>query len=265
MHLNWLSHGRTADPGAAGGVAEPGAEPFELSVIDLVLIGGRRLAWIATNGRRTSDWLNMSDTLQLRGAQSVDLTDATAAPPPLPTDVAEEPLAASDVLFAIPPPLPANRHLRLHRRRVHVQLVLPGFRIGGQAHVRPGAEVGTHLFRSGRRFVPLTDVELVSTGEPGFSWTAPVLIVNAMHVKEMSGPAPVQPPGSEGAVAAAQAAEATGAADAMNAGAAEDEDVPAEAMGSRTAILLTCLELLLNEGVIDITEFQEKRASLPQD
>jgi hypothetical protein len=36
-------------------------------------------------------------------------------------------------------------------------------------------------------------------------------------------------------------------------------------MGSRGTILLTALELLLAEGVIDLVEFQTKRAKLPAD
>jgi hypothetical protein len=39
-------------------------------------------------------------------------------------------------------------------------------------------------------------------------------------------------------------------------------EVPEEAPASRNAILVTALELLLEAGVIDLVEFQEKRAAL---
>ena len=120
--------------------------------------------------------------------------------------------------------------------------------ISGQAHVRPGAEVGRHIFHSGRRFVPLTDVELVSTGEPAFSWTLPVVIVNAAMVEEIRG------------ISLAQPIEAS-TADTVDEVVAETE-VPEAAPASRNAILVTALELLLEAGVIDLVEFQEKRAAL---
>jgi len=245
MHLGWLTQGRTS-LASVDGTGSP--DPFELSVIDLVTETGRRMAWIVSNGRRTSDWLNEGSTLRVRGSQQIELADTQAVPPPTPTDSEEEQIEAADVIFVIPPPLPANRHLRLHRRRVHVELQLKGFVISGQAHVRPGAEVGRHIFHSGRRFVPLTDVELVSTGEPAFSWTLPVVIVNAAMVEEIRG------------ISLAQPIEAS-TADTVDEVVAETE-VPEAAPASRNAILVTALELLLEAGVIDLVEFQEKRAAL---
>jgi len=245
MHLGWLTQGRTSLT-SVDGTGSP--DPFELSVIDLVTGSGRLMAWIVSNGRRTSDWLNEGEKLRVRGAQPIELADTQAVPPPTPTDSEEEEIDAADVTFVIPPPLPANRHLRLHRRRVHVELQLKGFVISGQAHVRPGAEVGRHIFHSGRRFVPLTDVELVSTGEPAFSWTLPVVIVNAAMVEEIRG------------ISLAQPIEAS-TADTVDEVVAETE-VPEAAPASRNAILVTALELLLEAGVIDLVEFQEKRAAL---
>lgn len=248
MHLGWLTQGRTSLT-SVDGTGSP--DPFELSVIDLVTGSGRLMAWIVSNGRRTSDWMNGGDTLRVRGTQRIELADTEAVPPPTPTDSEEEEIDAADVIFVIPPPLPANRHLRLHRRRVHVELSLKGFVISGQAHVRPGAEVGRHIFHSGRRFVPLTDVELVSTGEPAFSWTLPVVIVNAAMVEEIRGVALARP-------IEATAAEASPAVDEVLA----ETEGPEEAPASRNAILVTALELLLEAGVIDLVEFQEKRAAL---
>ena len=245
MHLGWLTQSRTSLT-RVDGSGSP--DPFELSVIDLVTGSGRLMAWIVSNGRRTSDWLNEGDKLRVRGSQRIELADTQAVPPPTPIDSEEEEIDAADVIFVIPPPLPANRHLRLHRRRVHVELQLKGFVISGQAHVRPGAEVGRHILHSGRRFVPLTDVELVSTGEPAFSWTLPVVIVNAAMVEEIRGIALAQPIEESPVEVVDEALAQT--------------EVPEEAPASRNAILVTALELLLEAGVIDLVEFQEKRAAL---
>jgi hypothetical protein len=245
MHLGWLTSNRTSLT-SVDGTGTP--DPFELSVIDVVTGSGRLMAWIVSNGRRTSDWLNESDMVRVRGSQRIELDDTQAVPPPTPIDSEEEEIDAAEVVFVIPPPLPANRHLRLHRRRVHVELQLKEFVISGQAHVRPGAEVGRHIFHSGRRFVPLTDVELVSTGEPAFRWTLPVVIVNAAMVEEIRGIAVAQP-----------IEEST--ADVVDEVLAQTE-VPEEAPASRNAILVTALELLLEASVIDLVEFQEKRAAL---
>ena len=244
MHLGWLSNPRTSLD-SVDGTGRP--NPFELSVIDLVTSSGRQMAWIVSNGRRTSDWLNEGQILRVRGSQQIEMDDTQAVPPPTPTDSEEQEIEAADVRFVIPPPLPANRHLRLHRRRVHVELQLNGFVISGQAHVRPGAEVGRHIFQSGRRFVPLTDVELVATGEPGFSWTLPVVIINSGHVEEIRGVTMAQPIEESAELVDEEPAEAEAS-----------EEMPV----SRNAILVTALELLLEAGVISLVEFQEKRAAL---
>jgi hypothetical protein len=128
--------------------------------------------------------------------------------------------------------------------------------ISGQAHIRPGAQAGDHIFRSGRRFVPLTDAEVV-LDDGSAVWALPVVIINAASVSEIHGieepqttPMPARQPDP------AQLAGSRG----------EAEPGPAPAsMGSRGTILLTALELLLAEGVIDLVEFQTKRAKLPAD
>ena len=248
MHLGWLSNTRSALT-SVDGAGSP--DPFELSVIDVVTDGGRRMAWIVSNGRRTSDWLNDADKVRVRGSRRIELQDTAADPPPTPTDSEEEAIDAADIIFVVPPPLPANRHLRLHRRRVHVELRMKDFVISGQAHVRPGAEVSRHIFHSGRRFVPLTDVELVFTGEPAFSWSLPVVILNAGRVEEIRGIAVAHPIEEMAPVDPVEIPEA-------------NPELPQEATASRSAILVTALELLLEAGVIDLVEFQEKRARIPR-
>ncbi|HEX9634433.1 MAG TPA: hypothetical protein VGB34_02990 [Candidatus Limnocylindria bacterium] len=247
----------------AGEVAMPApsavsaAIAYELSAIELYMTDGRRRGWAATNGRRTSDWLNAADPLPVQGVTAVDIGEPPDPPPSAGAAGGEvSQLAADDVVFVIPPPLPANRHLRLHRRKVHVQVHVGKATISGQAHIRPGAQAGDHIFRSGRRFVPLTDAEVV-LDDGSAVWALPVVIINAASVSEIHGieepqttPMPARQPDP------AQLAGSRG----------EAEPGPAPAsMGSRGTILLTALELLLAEGVIDLVEFQTKRAKLPAD
>jgi len=227
------------------------ADAYELSAIDLYMTDGRRRGWAATNGRRTSDWLNAADPLPVHGVMAVDIGEPPDVPPPSAGAPGGEvsQLAADDVVFVIPPPLPANRHLRLHRRKVHVQVHVGDATISGQAHIRPGAQAGDHIFRSGRRFVPLTDAEVV-LDDGSAAWALPVVIINAASVNEIRG---IEEPQMTPMPAARlpDPAQLVGPAPAS--------------MGSRGTILLTALELLLAEGVIDVVEFQTKRAKLPAD
>ncbi|HYM52900.1 MAG TPA: hypothetical protein VEW45_05370, partial [Candidatus Dormibacteraeota bacterium] len=144
---------------------------------------------------------------------------------------------------------------------VHVDVRIGDVAIGGQAHIRPGAEVGEHIFRSGRRFVPLTDVEVLFDDDAP-AWPLPVVIINSVVVREVRG-------GQEKLTADVptlsdvSAPAATTTPPAPTAPAPPSQPEPAlELLTSRNTILLTALELLLAEGVIDIVEFQTKRAGL---
>jgi hypothetical protein len=230
--------------------AVPAAEAYELSAIDLYMTDGRRRGWVATNGRRTSDWLNAADPLPVHAVTVVEIGEPADGSAP-PVDVAGgqvSELAAEDIVFVIPPPLPPNRHLRLHRRKVHVQIHVGDATISGQAHIRPGAQAGDHIFRSGRRFVPLTDAEVV-LDDGSAAWALPVVIINAASVSEIHG---IEEPHATPMAASSRSAPTP----------PEPSSEPTEPMGSRSTILLTALELLLAEGVIDLVEFRTKRAKL---
>jgi hypothetical protein len=250
---------------AVPATAPAAAEEYELAAVDLYLTYGHRRGWVATNGQRTSDWLNANDPLPVRGLTPVDAAepdDATPSFDPSGADVTSVP--ADDILFVIPPPLPQNRHLRLHRRRVHVDVRIGDVAIGGQAHIRPGAEVGEHIFRSGRRFVPLTDVEVLFDDDAP-AWPLPVVIINSVVVREIRGGQEKQtadvPTLSDVSAPAATTTAATTMAPAPTVQPSQPEPT-LELLTSRNTILLTALELLLAEGVIDIVEFQTKRAGL---
>lgn len=217
------------------------------------------MGWIAIGGRRTSDWINATDPMPVRALTEAAIDMPEVSPPPLESDANVTSVAGHDVLWVIPAPLPPNRHLRLHRRRVHVSVRVGDATIAGHAHIRPGAQLGDHIFRSGRRFVPLTDVELAIDGVPA-SWSLPVVILNAAHVSEIRG---IDPP-SVTAALPAPTGPGGGAPD-EGADLSEPPGPIPETLVSRRAILLTALELLLAEGVIDAIEFQTKRAIVLND
>jgi hypothetical protein len=247
--------------------AVPAVEAYELSAIDLYMTDGRRRGWVATNGRRTSDWLNAADPLPVHAVTTAEIGEPPDGSAPA-VDVAGgqvSELAADDIVFVIPPPLPPNRHLRLHRRKVHVNVHVGDATISGQAHIRPGAQAGDHIFRSGRRFVPLTDAEVV-LDDGSAAWALPVVIINAASVSEIHGieePHATPPRGS----GPPDPAELAGSPDAPppESMAEPTSESTSDSMSSRATVLLTALELLLAEGVIDLAEFHTKRAKLLAD
>ena len=257
MRVSWASRQREAEPVPDEAGHEPDTHPFELAAIDLTTTSGRCSGWIATDGQRTSDWLNHSTELVVRGLTSVSPLDELADPGlPVASGLEVHRLKPEEVIFVVPPPLPPNRHLRLHRRKVRIHLDIGQYRVVGQLHVRPGANAGDYVLRSSRSMVPLTEVELVHEGEPPYRRLVSVLIVNSRHVTRMReaeqrgrplltssavrapmAPAPtVTPVSAEPSVLSPSAAE------------------PTDTMAA--------LRLLLDAGLLNITEFQIKRAEL---
>ncbi len=232
------------------------AHPFELAAADLTTTRGRFTGWIATDGQRTSDWLNHNGELVVRGMSAVGPTDDLADPSlAVASGLTEHRLQAHELLFLIPPPLPANRHLRLHRRKVRVHLEMGDYRVVGQLHVRPGASAGDYVLRSSRSMVPLTEVELVHVGEPEFRRTLAVLIINARHVTRMQDADQRRRQGS--------AVPARPPSPALTGLRPPSSSRPAPvARPQPAADALSALRLLLDAGLLDITEFQTKRAQL---
>lgn len=154
------------------------------------------LGWIAPEGERTSDWINRSNELELLGALEIGLADQRPELQEPAAGAARLRIATSEIVFAVPPSLPQGRHLRLHRRVLHVRFQMEGYGLSGKIHVRPGAEVGEYLMRSSRIFVPITDAELVHPREPQFQRIVPVVIMNARRVSRIhlvDGPSEAAP------------------------------------------------------------------------
>jgi hypothetical protein len=274
VRLAWGSRRAEAPDHATGKpqIADAGAAPYELSAVDIYTLDGREVAWIATNGERASDMLNRDGEIPLHGVTVADPADETVTFASMPSaDDAPTLLVRSNVRFIVPPPLPPNRHLRLHRRRVLIAMRMGPYEVSGQVHVRPGADAGDYLLRSSRSFVPLTDVQLKHCEEPPFSRYLPVVIINVSHVTEL-----IDMERRERSMAAA--APSVPAPSIPAPSSVAPQRVPAGAVLSRLAAangtangtngtqpkseLLGALQLLLDHGIIDAIEFQQKRAAL---
>lgn len=249
-----LGRSRAAAAEVVGTDDERLSAPYELAAVELLTVDGTWFGWIATDGARTSDWLNARDVASVHGLQPRDGGEPVASHPASalpPTAIDRE-----QILWVVPPPLPANRHLRLHRRRVRVNLELEGYEVIGQVHVRPGADANDAILRATRVMVPLTDVVVRSIADPADAVARPVLIVNAAHVQRlvMDGPGPASEHattddelrGSEVAPTVS-----TPAGDVPD----PEAPVPVESPGH-------ALVVLLEAGIIDVIEFQAMRARI---
>jgi len=176
-------------------------------------------------------------------------------------------VATSEIIFAIPPSLPQGRHLRLHRRVLHVRFQMEGYELSGRIYLRPGAEVGEYLLRSSRIFVPITDAELVHQRDPQFRRLLPVVIMNARHVSRIhlvdgqpgaaavvAEPQPAQP------VPAAEPPAATEPPPAATPPAFSFNDI--EPLAGSVHRALSELAALHRDGLINEAEFEAKRVEI---
>lgn len=266
MRLGW---GRTS-AAAVEEVGGPSADqaPYELAAIELLTEEGCFVGWIATEGERTSDWLNQHAELPIHDLAPRD--EGAAPQPPQLSAASAQPFSRDRVIWAVPPPLPPNRHLRLHRRRMLVHLELDDYEVSGQVHVRPGADAADHLIRGTREMIPLTDVQVSSRAKPREGASLPVLIINRAHVRRIIAehsrrPSPVAVPEVVPAAAPEVAPEVTpGATPEV----AIDEPQPASAavspIESGLDLVQAALGILLETEVIDVVEFQSIRARMAQ-
>ena len=231
-------------------VAEPVADASNDSLVpvELYTVQGRQFAWIRSGGERTSDWLNHADSLRLAGLTELPLTGSIAEPSMPDADMPTTDRLAADLVLVVPPALPPNRHLRLHRRIEEVHLELDNFALVGRVHIRPGAQAGDYLLRGNRRFVPVTRVQLTYTGETTFRRELPVVIVNVSHVTMLNrGAAAAEPE-------AAVQPSTRGGEDAAT------TIQPATFVSVRVA--LEQLAELAAEKLITATELRRKRAEI---
>jgi hypothetical protein len=258
MSLLRLSHARPETaPSEPGPVGPP--DESALAQVELYTVWGREVGWVSSGRDRTSDWLNQGDTISVRGLRDLPLAGNWPDDEPTPTPAEADALPmterlAADVIFVVPPALSPNRHLRLHRRIVAVRMELASFRLAGRVHIRPGAEAGDYLLRGNRRFVPVTGVELIHTGEPSFARQLPVAIINVTHVTLLDRGTHAETHESEPSVDAGRPRTADDALDVVT-GTTQDSFLSARAA-------LEQLATLADEGLITRTEQRRKRAEI---
>lgn len=240
-----LGRGRVAAAEVVAPDDEQESTPYELAAIELLTVDGSMSGWIATDGERTSDWLNATDAAAIHGLRP---HDAAQPVPPYPEAQPPTSVDRDRIVWVVPPPLPANRHLRLHRRRMRVRIELDGYDIVGQVHVRPGADANDAILRGTRAMVPLTDVEVRSHDDTSDCVVRPVLIVNATHVLRLISDGPRR-------TAAAPQSEPVTAAPPAPAPPPPAAPLTAESPGH-------ALVVLLEAGIIDVVEFQLIRARI---
>lgn len=258
-------HDPTAEPDGselrAVAPDQASSHPFELAAVDLTTVTGRWTGWIATDGDRTSDWLNHSSELLIRGMSEVALADDLDEPGlAVASGLTEHRLRPEELLFLVPPPLPPNRHLRLHRRQVRIHLDMGDYHVSGQLHVRPGANATEYALRSSRTMIPLTEVELVHRGDPEFRRLESVLIVNARHVTHMRESEERGRPLATASTASSAGPEPSAAGTTPSV--SSNGEVPQQRHGLVTRDALAALRVLLDAGVLNVAEFQAKRAEL---
>lgn len=183
--LAWRRRTQSEQPAPEPEASEEGGVWPVLAELEVTTAGERIRGWFAPEGERASDWVNHAGEIELLApVNETPSADVPALAPP-PPDPRRARVPVERVLFLVPPPLPSGRHLRLHRRVSGIHFEMGPYEIHGRIHVRPGAQVRDYLLRSNRTFVPITDAELVHTGEPAFRRRVGVLIVNSRHVTRL--------------------------------------------------------------------------------
>ena len=232
----------------------------ELAELEVYTRTQRLLGWIAPEGERTSDWMNRGHEMEFLAPVEVPLDALRPQLAEATADPRRVRIAATDVVFAVPPSLPQGRHLRLHRRVILIHFEMDDYDLHGRIHVRPGAEVGDYLLRSSRVFVPITDAELTRTTEPTFARSLPVVIVNSRHVSRLH-----LVEGSSATIAGQpeRAAPATMLAAPILDLASEGADLDAiEPVPGPIHSALSELAALHRDGLISEREFKAKRAEI---
>lgn len=152
----------------------------EVLTVDYHLVG-----YVATGGRRFSNWLNLGDapTIALDNVTLRSLHGARMSDVPL-----EYVLVNRDaIMAAIPREEPAaalegepdQKPLEyVDKERHAVVISLPPFAIGGGMHVARGADLQRALTTYSGSFMPITVARIVYTANPELVWKGSVILAN---------------------------------------------------------------------------------------
>ena len=186
--MSLLSLARLRTP-AADASTTPEVPSGPLLPIELYTIDAHLLGWIGPLAGRTSDQLNSPEPLRLAELHQADsATDADREIIEIDHGLAWSEANREEMLLVVPPPLLApNRHLRLHRRLEEISLDVGPYTVHGLVHIRPGSQVADFILHSGRRFLPMTRVEIRQDADPSWGRSATVVIVNTSFLSWLSG------------------------------------------------------------------------------
>ena len=141
-------------------------EPIRIATEDLELVGS-----VASTGQRITDLLLRGQDLAFLPAGADPTPDAWIA------------VAPADILWVVPPPLPAHRDWQPAADRVRLSASIGGYRVIGAAHLPAGTRIGTDLART-HPFLPLTDASVARDG-PAAPVDLPVVILNLGRATEL--------------------------------------------------------------------------------
>lgn len=151
--------------------------------VELVMDSVRVTGQIITPGgpRRLVDIFNSTDApfVLVHAAQIDDPLADDSEPQPYPVVQIHMPT----ILFAIPHGCDKQRDPMelVHKEPVLSTIALPGYHIRGNVHLIPGFEASSSAFVGDRHFIPMTDVEIVTTNRVR-TWTEDIVVVNLAHV-----------------------------------------------------------------------------------
>jgi hypothetical protein len=121
-------------------------------------------------GLTASRFTRVADILNLLGSSHLILEDATLAElsaPHLAHGARRLHVALDEVLILLVAGEPAPRpEMRIPKRPVRGEIVLPPFRLSGTVHVGIGSRPVDGLLNAGDRFLPMTDASITSADYP---------------------------------------------------------------------------------------------------
>lgn len=128
-----------------------------------------------TRFQRVSDIVNQLPTSHLTVD---DATITEYAAPGAPISAGEVLVASERILFVVAPaPVEARAEMRIPKRPVRVDLLVPPFRVSGAVHVPQGSRPVDGLLNAADRFIVMTDVTAASSAHPGFGGSFGVIAI----------------------------------------------------------------------------------------
>jgi hypothetical protein len=156
-----------------------------LTKVEVLTVDYHLVGYVATGGRRFSNWLNLGDSPTI-ALNNVTLRSLYGAPM---SDVPLEYVLVNReaIVAAIPREEPAEplegerdqKPLEYVDKEPHAVVIsLPPFAVGGGMHVAKGADLQRALITYAGSFMPITAARIVYTPKPELVWQGSVILAN---------------------------------------------------------------------------------------